>query len=210
MIKPPAWLVPSLVGSLALVSFPAAAGGIDLALGDETANISVLLNAQHISEGEGSELAVGGFINENGDSLVHASLMARGRSQLPRSQYLLAAGIKLIGGDIEVDGERRFGEDVSGGEENQRVGAVALGFEAGLLLAPSRNPIEVSVEGFIAPSITSFSDAERFSELVARLQVEIIPQARAYIGYRRMRFDTDAYDSLRVDDSAHVGLKIDF
>lgn len=211
MNKPLAGLAPLLAGPMiALASVPAAAGGLDLALSDETANIAVLLNARRISDGEGSELTVGGFINETGDSLVHASLMARGRSQLPRSQYLLAAGFKVIGGEVEIDDERLPAEAATTAESSERVGAVALGFQAGLLLSPSRNPVEVSLEGFVAPSITSFSDAERFSELVARLQVEIIPQASAYVGFRRMRFDTEDYEGIRVDDSGHVGLKISF
>ena len=184
----------------------AEASGLDLALSNETANLSVLLNPYPLNGGGGSELALGGFISEAGDNILHATLMARGYRQSATSQYNLAAGVKLVGGQVEID-ENRVIDD----EDNESVGALALGMQAGLLLASSQyNPMEVSFEGFYAPSITSFSDAESYSEVAARFQIEVIPQARAYVGYRRMRFDTNDYNNVRLDRSVHVGLKITF
>ena len=184
----------------------AEASGLDLALSNETANLSVLLNPYPLNGGGGSELALGGFISEAGDNILHATLMARGYRQSATSQYNLAAGVKLVGGQVEID-ENRVIDD----EDNESVGALALGMQAGLLLASSQyNPMELSFEGFYAPSITSFSDAESYSEVAARFQIEVIPQARAYVGYRRMRFDTNDYNNVRLDRSVHVGLKITF
>ncbi|MEE9319223.1 MAG: YfaZ family outer membrane protein [Granulosicoccus sp.] len=184
------------------------AGGLDLALSNETANLSVLLNPYQFYEGGGSELALGGFISESGDNLLHATLMARGYRQTSTSQYNLGAGIKAIAGDVEISKGEVEGSTAA---DDESVGAVALGFQAGLLIASSRyNPMELSFEGFYAPSITSFSDAERYSEFSARLQVEVIPQARAYIGYRRMRFNTNDYNNIRLDRSIHIGLKITY
>jgi len=183
------------------------AGGLDLALSNDTANLSLLLNPYQFYEGGGSELALGGFISESGDSLLHATLMARGYRQSAKSQYNLGAGIKAIVGDVEIS-EGELGNTEA---DDESVGAVALGFQAGLLIASSRyNPIELSFEGFYAPSITSFSDAERYSEFSARLQIEVIPQARAYVGYRRMRFNTNDYNNIRLDRSIHIGLKITY
>ena len=183
------------------------AGGIDLALSNETANFAVLLNTQRLTRGGGSQLSVGGFLSEDDDRLLHASLMARGTRLLQRSQYTLAAGVKAIGGEVAISEERQL----KGSDDSEKVGAVGLGFEAGLLLAASRhNPIELGVEAFFAPSITSFSDAEQFSELAARLQVEVIPSARAYLGYRRLSFDTNDYDGLRIDRNLHIGIEIDY
>lgn len=187
------------------------AGGIDLSLSNETANLNVVLNndpffsRQNGSLGGGAELAVGGFINEVGDNILHATLLARGIRQSVQSQYQISAGMKLIGGEIKLGEERTTTHD------DETVGALALGFQAGLLLQPSNtNPVELTFEGFFAPSITSFSDADRFGEISVRLQVEIMPRARAYIGYRRMRFDTNDFDNIRLDRSAHFGLSISF
>lgn len=202
-----------LVGMALLVGAgPLWAGGIDLALSNETANLSVVLNRDPFystqdarTQDGGAEIAVGGFISEVGDNLVHATLLARGVRQTLNSQYHISAGMKLIGGEIET------GVDRENSTDSETVGALALGFQAGLLLQQSAyNPVELSFEGFFAPNITSFSDAERYGEVSVRLQVEIMPRARAYVGYRRMRFDTNDYDNVQLDRSAHFGLNISF
>ncbi len=79
-----------------------------------------------------------------------------------------------------------------------------------IILSGRNNPVELNFEGFLAPSITSWADAERYTELSARLQVEVIPQAQAYIGYRRIRFDTNDYDDVNLDRSVHLGIKLTF
>lgn len=201
-----------LVGLALLIGTgPVLAGAIDLALSNETANLSVTLNRdpfyteQVRSQDGGAELAVGGFISEVGDKLIHGTLLARGVRQTLNSQYHISAGMKLIGGEIEA------GVDRENAADSETVGALALGFQAGLLLQQSAyNPVELSFEGFYAPNITSFSDAERYGEVSVRLQVEIMPRARAYIGYRRLRFDTNDYDDVQLDRSAHFGLNISF
>ena len=197
--------------ALLIAVSPVWAGGVDLALSNETANLNVTLNrdpfyaAQDSTQDGGAEIAVGGFISEVGDRLVHATLLARGIRQTVKSQYQISAGMKLVGGQIEV------GDDREKSSDSETVGALALGFQVGFLLLPSeQNPVELSVEGFYAPNITSFSDAERFGEVSAKLQVEIMPRARAYIGYRRMRFDTDDFKNIPLDRSVHVGLNIAF
>lgn len=186
-------------------SFGVNAGGLDLALSNETANLAVLLNPHQFYQGGGSELAVGAFVSEQGDKLAHATLMARGYRQSGGTQYSLGAGMKALVGDVAIPAVG------ANPETEEEVGAVALGFQVGMLLASSKhNPIELAFEGFLAPSITSFSDAERYSEVGARLQVDVIPQARAYVGYRRMNFDTNDFNNVRIDRSVHVGIKLTF
>jgi hypothetical protein len=186
------------------------AGGLDLALSNDTANISVTLSQDpflmrnRTNRDGGAELAFGGFINETGDNILHVTFMARGIQQSLTSQYNISAGMKVIAGEIQV------GTPVVGVTESESVGALALGFQAGMVIPSSYNPVELSFEGFYAPSITSFSDAERYGELTARLQVEVMPRARAYIGYRRMLFDTNDADNVRLDHNAHFGLSISF
>ena len=200
-----------LAGLVLLVgSTQAFAAGLDLALSNDTANISFTLSQDpflvensRYRDG-GAELALGGFISESGNSLLHATFMARGLRQTMGSRYQVSAGMKLIGGEIEVDTPQ------VGVTESESVGALALGFQAGLVIPSNYNPVELSLEGFFAPKITSFSDAERFGELTARLQVEIMPRARAYIGYRRLMFDTNDADNVRLDENAHFGLSISF
>jgi len=196
-----------LVGmSVLLASFGVNASGLDIALSNETANFSILLNPPyHFSDGGGSELAFGGFVSEQGDRLGHISLIARGYRYSNGTSYSLGTGMKAIAGDIAIP------ELANDPETEEAVGAVALGFQFGVLLASSQhNPVELALEAYHAPSITSFSDAERYTEFGGRLQIDVIPQARAYIGYRRMRFDTNDYRDVRLDRSMHIGVKLTF
>ena len=201
-------LLAPLLGCLVCWSSVAKAEGLDLALSNETANLFLILNpfsprAERTSDRNmlriaprGSELSIGAFINETGDSLLHATIMARGVNVSKGTQYKLGAGMKAVGGDLEID---------------EKVSALALGFQASVLLGyADTNPIDFTVEGFLAPSITSFSDAEQFTELAARLQVEVIGQARAYLGYRRITFDTNDFGEQRLDRGVHLGLNITF
>jgi len=197
----------ALLFGTSVSSSVATASAIDFALSDDTANFSVILNPRqfYTDTSGGSELAFGGFISEADDRVAHVSLMARGTRPSVRSRYSLAAGLKVLAGEVAIES----GRVIVGDEDSEKVGAVALGFQTELLLSPSRrNPVELGFDVFFAPSIASFSDAEQFTEVSARLQIEIIPQARAYVGYRRMEFDTNDYEGVRLDRSMHVGLKI--
>ena len=197
----------ALAGVLMLASASSVgAAGLDLALSNETANIAVLFNPYQFRAGGGSELVLGGLTNETGDNVLHATFMARGKRQSGNSVYSLGAGIRGVFGELEID------ESIAiDGDDSQRVGAIGLGIQGGVLLASSRStPIELIGEAFIAPSIASFSDADRYTEIAARLQVEVIPQARAYLGFRRLSFYTTDFDGVQVDSGFHLGLNVSF
>ena len=99
------------------------AGGIDLSLSNETANLVYLFNNDPLNrsrlpnEDGGSELAAGIFFNEQGAQLVHGTLLARGYRQSASTQYHISAGMRLIGGSIEIE------ELVANGEDDESVGA---------------------------------------------------------------------------------------
>jgi len=199
--------VVALLLSIFAVNNSAHAEGLDLALSDDTANIFVILNpfsprgsfpGRQLGNRapRGSELSFGGFVNEAGDNLLHATLMARGVNRTRSTQYKLGAGMKLVGGDLDVD---------------ETVSALALGFQTSVLLGfANTSPIDFTFEGFYAPGIASFNDAESYTELAARLQIEVIGQARAYIGYRRLTFETNDFGDQRLDRGVHIGMNITF
>jgi len=189
----------AIAGLLLLGTGISQAGGLDLSLSNETANLAIYLSAgsRYVPQSVGgTQVSIGVFTNEIGDNLIHGTIMALGVRQSPASQYKLGAGIKVVAGDLDI---------------GESVGALALGFQSAiLLLASSSNPVDVIVEGFYAPSISSFNNAENYTELSTRLQIEVIPRALAFVGYRRILFDTDKYTELTVDRSVHVGLSIRF
>jgi len=190
-----------------LCSAGAQATGVDISVSNTTFQGSLLLNPLAFRQGGGSEVGIGGFYGEEaGDKLAHVTLIARGYRQSPTSQYSLGAGIKGIYGDVNVSADLN-----NGVESGESVGAVAMGFQAGMLISSSRhNPIEGVAEFFIAPSVTSFSDAEQYLELSARVQIEIIPQVQTYLGYRRIRFDTRDFNNVQVDRSWHFGIRYSY
>jgi len=201
----------AIAAFLLIVPMSSWAGSIDLSLSNQTANLQYLFNEdvlypeQTSVKAGGSELSLGLFFNENSENLVYGTLFARGYRQAAGTQYQVSAGMRLLGGNISIEDEEQ------GRDEEESIGALALGFQAGLLLIPGKyNPVDITFEGFYAPSITSFSDAERYGQVSVKLQVEIMPRARAYIGYRRIRFDTNDYADITLDRSAHFGLNLSF
>ena len=187
------------------------ASALDLSLSDQSANLVYVLSEDPLNRNRtrfgngGTELGLGVFLNENDDNLYHVSLTARGYQTGRTSQYQFGAAVKLVGGDFTAT------DEITAEEQNQTAGAFALGFQFGLLIKPRIfNPVDFTVGGFYAPSITSFADAERYTELTARLQLEIIPSARAFVGYRFIRIDTEDFTNTRLDRNAHFGVSFSF
>lgn len=63
---------------------------------------------------------------------------------------------------------------------------------------------------YLSPNIITFGDAERFIETGVRLDYEIIPQATAYLGYRKIKFGLKTGTDATLDEGIHVGARIMF
>jgi hypothetical protein len=63
---------------------------------------------------------------------------------------------------------------------------------------------------YFSPNITTFGDADRFSETGIRVEYEVIPQAAAYLGYRKIRFGLNAAPNVILDEGIHVGVRLSF
>jgi hypothetical protein len=63
---------------------------------------------------------------------------------------------------------------------------------------------------YFSPHIVTFGDADRYTETGARLEYEIIPQAAAYLGYRKINFGIEAKPDATLDEGAYVGVRIMF
>ncbi len=180
---------------LCLCASTSHSAGLDLALSDESANLQLLINPYGLASGN-SEIAIGGLINDVDDVLFFASIMARGPRQSNNAFYALGAGMKIYGGNLDID---------------QSVGALAIGARIGILVVPHRvNPVDFVIEGFFAPSITSASDTEKLWEVSGKFQLEIVPAARVYLGYRLVKMDTKEYGKVELDDNIHLGINISF
>jgi hypothetical protein len=64
---------------------------------------------------------------------------------------------------------------------------------------------------YFSPNITTFGDADRFTETGVRVEYEIIPQAAAaYLGYRKIRFGLSGAPNVILDEGIHVGVRLSF
>jgi hypothetical protein len=64
---------------------------------------------------------------------------------------------------------------------------------------------------YYAPSITSFSDADRYREYGLRADYQLLPQAFVYVGYRYIDVKiVDVAGKAKLENNAHVGFKILF
>ena len=190
------------IASLLLVSNTNAAG-LDLSLSNETANFEVSSSVRKFTRGDrggqlrsSGEVSVGLFYNDLDDVIAHGKLIAVGKQVSTRVPYQLEYGVKVFVGSIsDVDTD---------------VGALDIG--GGIRFRNPRkfNPIDLQIEGFFTPGITTFGDTSSVLEINTLLSVEIVPAAKAYIGYRLLEVENDSNETLELDDNIHFGFSLKF
>lgn len=87
--------------------------------------------------------------------------------------------------------------------------ALALGGQVHFSL-PSAPRLGIAGQLYFSPNIVTYRDAERFVEAGARLEYEVIPQAVAYLGYRRISFSLINKPDAVLDTGFHAGVRITF
>jgi hypothetical protein len=175
--------------------------GLDLKLSSETAEATFLTQSATFGYG-GADIGIGLFINENDDFLVNGSIIVSGSGTGDVRALHFGVGGKIYGGSIELSSTNPNASDASGG-------AIAIGGNLRYVF-PSSTPIAILVEGFWAPSVTSFSDFDNLAEYRAALELEVTPSARAYIGYRVLEVELDTGLDYKLDDNAHIGVRFAF
>ena len=87
--------------------------------------------------------------------------------------------------------------------------ALALGGQMRFSL-PATARLGIVGELYFSPNIVTYRDAERFVQADARLEYELIPQASAYIGYRRITFSLANKTEAVLDTGFNAGVRISF
>ena len=93
-------------------------------------------------------------------------------------------------------------------EEN--VGAIGVGgfFRYGLPVNPD---INLAGYAYFAPSVLSFNDTENVINTDVRLQYNVIPSARLFLGYRYVGIKMEDYKKrYRIGEGLHIGVSLDF
>lgn len=172
--------------------------GLDLKLSSETAEVTFLTQNATFGYG-GADIGIGLFINERDDVLVNGSIVVSGSGTGDVRALHFGVGGKVYGGRLDL------GPNVP----NPSGGAIAIGGNLRYVF-PSSTPIAILLEGFWAPSVTSFSDFDGIVEYRVALELEVTPSARAYIGYRRLEVELDTGFIDILDDNAHIGVRFEF
>lgn len=179
--------------AVALCSTSAQASGFDISLSDETANVVYLTDSGSFGYG-GADIGFGLFFNEADDAVAHANILVTSNPQ-SGNNFQFGVGAKGYLGTLDVPDED--------------VAAIGIG---GLVryVIPSATPMGISLEGYFAPDITSFSDTESLREVIARFELEVMPSTRGYIGYRVLEPEMDVAGDVEIDDEFHVGIRFLF
>jgi len=75
---------------------------------------------------------------------------------------------------------------------------------------PATQRLGIVGEVYLSPNIVTFGDANRYVETNVRAEYEVIPQAVAYVGYRRVEFGIDNRPNEILDEGVNLGVRISF
>ncbi len=179
----------------AMFSNTAQASGTDLSLSNESANIELFGPMQAIIE-RGGLASIGFLYNDLDDVVGHLKMVAVGTQTNTRVPYQLSFGLKGYAGEIS--------------DPAIDVGALAIGGSINIQYPFGYNPIDLNVEAFFTPGITTFGDTESVIEINTRLSIEIVPQAKAFVGYRLLEIEDDSNMNWELDDNVHFGIRLQF
>ncbi len=183
--------------TLALVSTTALADSVDINLRDTSAQFQYISSLGRDPLGNTKFHAGVLYVNHN-NMLGDFGLVVQDELGDNAPGYSVGVGIKGI--VAKVNGN---------GPVNNSASALALG---GLVRysPPSAQRLGIVGEIYWSPNIVTFGDANRYIETNARVEYEVIPQAVAYVGYRRISFGINTGPNETLDQGFNVGVRISF
>lgn len=188
-------MVRILAALLLTISSSVQATGLDFSLGGKSASIVLLTDSSNLGYG-GADVGYGLFFNEDSDIIVNANVMVIGKPATSNRSLQFGAGVKVYFGNYD--------------KADLDVGALAIGGQLRYVIPSSTAPMALTVEGYLAPSITSFADTDSLSELIFRFEFEVAQSTRAYVGYRHLEVDFETVQDVEFDDNFHFGIRVNF
>jgi len=193
----------ALITIILLIPFNnVSAGAVDFRVGQDIAELTFFTQNASFGYG-GADIGVGVLFNQYNDVIANGSILVSGNSAGDVKALQFGVGAKIYGGDINGPDAARV--DIKGG-------AIAIGGQIRYVF-PGSAPFAVLGEVFYAPEVTSISEFDRLLEYRFALELEVTPSARAYVGYRVLEIDFNAFGSnvnYEVDDSANIGVRFEF
>lgn len=178
--------------SLAIASASAGAGTLDINLGDNSAQVQYNSAMGRDSLGK-SEFHMGFLYTDQDNLFGDVGILVKNE---------VGSGLPGVTVGMGVKG-------IMATADNSDALALALGGQV-RFSPPSASRFGIAGQFYFAPNIVTFGDADRFIETGVRLEYEILPQAVAYLGYRKIKFGLETGPDAVLDEGAHIGVKITF
>ncbi len=182
----------TLAIALLAASTSALADAVDINLSDKSAQLRYSMPLGRDSLGK-SEFNAGLLYSENGKGMVEAGMQVMNEVGANLPGLTLGVGVKGLAASLK------------------KYDAAALALGGQVRFSPSfAKRLGLVGQIYFAPKIVTFGDADRFLETGLRLEYEILPQATAYVGYRKIRFGIENNPGATLDEGANVGVKFLF
>lgn len=180
---------------LSLVN-PVSATSLSLLFTDESARFTY---AAEVFGGEygPADLEFGLLVNEDDDVLLNVGILVR--NDTLDNPLVISVGTRAYYADVEL----------GPGQKSVDVAAITIGGEL-LFIPEGLSGFGFGVYAFYAPSITSFLDADSFTELGIKINYQLTEQADIYIGYHDIEAGLDTSGTVDIDSGAYVGIGIRF
>ena len=179
---------------------PAAATGprtnaVELALTEETLQATYFTDAGLVGL-RGSGLALGLLLSDDRDIVASGTVLAPDvLANLVPGPLALAIGGRAYAALLDDPDDDVFG--------------LAPGLEARYAL-PFGTPMAVVGNVFYAPDILTFGDADDVLDFNVRFEVQFIPRAVGFVGYRLLDFDRDEAGDDEIVENVQLGLRFAF
>ncbi len=154
---------------------------------------SDILGLSYLNEMDKGEMAVNGLFNETkSDQLISIGYSTE-KSNIKSGGVRVALGAKLY-----------FAHNDSANKDG-----AGLAIGAGVTKVMQGDlPITLTLSGYYSPSITSFMDAESYTDVGIQVAMELMPNSKMFVGYRSSKVDYGATNTYQMDGEAHIGMTL--
>jgi len=143
------------------------------------------------------DMELGLLFNQDSDKMVHFGMMVR--NDTLDNPLVISIGLRAYYGDV---GHKAPGP-------HSKFGALAIGGEL-LFIPDNLGGLGFGVHYYLAPSVVSYVDADKFTEYGFRVNYELTKQANVSLGYQKIEVDLKSGGTLDVDSSVLFGIGLRF
>lgn len=185
-----------IAAALFLCIHPAFADMFDVQLSNHTGRFAY---SREVFGGQDGplDLTAGIFFNQDNDKMAHVGMMIRNDTM--DNPLVVSIGARAYYGDVGR----------AAGKIRAKFSAIAIGGE--LLFIPNNlGGLGLGVDYYVAPSVVTYMDADRFYEYGLRLNYEITRQSSVSLGYRKIKVDLKSGPGETIDSSVFFGIGLRF